>query len=258
MRRLFAILFFLLRISSPAILSAAEEAVSLHTADHLTLKAVHYPAPDPRASIILIHMLGRDKSDWKNFAQTLQAQGYNALAFDLRGHGESSEQGGRILNWKNFSSKDFKMMIEDVDTAYQWLKQKNGGGKPVFIVGASIGANLALIYASQNPEVKGVALLSPGMDYRGIRIARYTAQYKDRPLLLVASRDDEYSLVSARYLMDLAKIDDKTFKDYPPGAGHGTKLFNYIPAEKNETPLQNLLLDWIAKRLSGGALSPTQ
>ncbi len=256
MKRFFAFLILFLGIFATAASAAPEEPVSFETSDHLTLQALYYPLQDAKASILLIHMLGRDKSDWKNFAQALQAKGYDALAIDLRGHGDSSQQGDAVLNWKNFSDKDFKMMIEDVDAGYQWLKHKNGGSKPIFMIGASVGANLVLIYTSQNPEVKGAVLLSPGLDYHGIQIARYTAQYKDRPLLMVAARDDEYSLVSTRYLMDIAKIDDKTLKDYPPGAGHGTQIFNFKPAEKNETALQDLLLDWIGKRLNASAPSP--
>lgn len=244
---IFLILFFV--ISGPASAEETGQPVQLETPDHITLQAVYYPARDAKASVLLLHMLGKDKSDWKDFAAALRANGYEALAVDLRGHGESAKQKDQIFSWKKFEPSDFKMMTEDVSTAYQWLKQKNGS-KPVFIVGASLGANLAIVLASQNPEIAGAALLSPGLDYRGIQIARYTAQYVGRPLFMTAARDDEYSWVSAHYLMDLAKTDDKTLKDYPPGAGHGTQIFKFKPAEKNETALQDLLLEWLGKHLS--------
>lgn len=259
MRQLFAFLTLFLGVfvfPSTTLQAAPEEPVTLQTSDHLTLHAFYYPAANAKASILLIHMLGRDKVDWKNFAFTLQSAGYEALAFDLRGHGESNKQGDLVLDWKTFAEKDFKMMVEDVAAACQWLKQKNGDFRPVFVIGASIGANLALLYTSENPEIRGAALISPGLDYHGIQIARYAVQYKDRPLLMVTARNDEYSQISTRYLMDLVKIDDKILKEYPAGAGHGTKIFNYTPAEKTEMPLQDLLLDWIGKRLNGSVTSP--
>lgn len=249
MKRFLLCLMFILAISGAASGEEMGQPVQLDTAGPITLQAVYYPARDPKASVLLLHMLGRDKSDWKEFALALQANGYESLAVDLRGHGESAKQKDQIFSWKKFEPADFMMMPEDVNTAYQWLKQKNGS-KPVFIVGASLGANLAIICASKNPEVAGAALLSPGLDYRGIQIARYTSQYTGRPLFMASARDDEYSWVSVHYLMDLAKTDDKILKDYPPGAGHGTQIFKYKPAEKNEMSLQDLLLEWIGKRLT--------
>lgn len=232
-----------------------EETVTLTTADDLTLEASYFPNKKPKASLLLIHMLGHDRSDWREFAGALQGRGFSALAIDLRGHGRSQNQKSGTLNWKDFAKRDFRMMLEDVDAGRRFILERQGSAHPVFIVGASIGANLALIYASQHAEVQGTVLLSPGLDYRGLQIARAMYQYQGRPILIVVSRDDEYSFVTARHLMDLARIEDKVLREYPPGAGHGTQIFGFQAAAREEPALGDLLIDWIDQK-SSRVLSP--
>ena len=45
------------------------------------------------------------------------------------------------------------------------------------LAGASIGANLALLDAADDPGVMSVALLSPGIDYRGLRTEAAMKKY---------------------------------------------------------------------------------
>ncbi len=241
--------FFLIFVLSFRSFLYADEPVVLTTSDGYQIHGTYLPHQNARASILLIHMLGRNRSDWKDFANFLERSGYKSLAIDLRGHGESQSEKGGKKNWKDLSKRDFKRMVEDVDSAYRFLKEK-GENKPIFIIGASIGANLALIYTSQHPEVSGAILLSPGLTYHDIKIARYASQYKARPLLLVVAQDDEYSLMSTRYLMDLVKTEDKMLKEYPTGAGHGTQIFDFKPAHPKEIALKLFLLDWLEKKSS--------
>src|SRR6266849_2861657 len=68
---------------------------------------------------------------------------------------------------------------------------------------AAIGANGALLFAAEEPRVRCAVLLSPGLDYHGVTTEAAIAQMK-RPVLLVASEEDEYSAQSARRLERLA------------------------------------------------------
>ena len=56
------------------------------------------------------------------------------------------------------------------------------------IAGASIGANLAVLDAADDPGVRSIALLSPGLDYRGLRIEAAMKKYGARPALLAGAR----------------------------------------------------------------------
>ena len=110
MKRFSIFLFLFLSIAGPVSGEETGQPVQLETPDHITLQAVYYPARDVKASVLLLHMLGRDKSDWKDFAAALRANGYEALALDLRGHGESAKQKDQVFSWKKFEPADFKMM----------------------------------------------------------------------------------------------------------------------------------------------------
>ena len=44
---------------------------------------------DAAKGVVLVHMLGRDASDWKYFAARLNRSGFTVIAPDLRGHGSS-------------------------------------------------------------------------------------------------------------------------------------------------------------------------
>ena len=65
------------------------------------------------------------------------------------------------------------------------------------IVGASIGANLALLVGANNNQVAAVAALSPGDDFQGIRPTGVLSNFGNRPVYLIASQDDPYSYGSA-------------------------------------------------------------
>src|SRR5919108_1882788 len=82
----------------------AEEKVSFLTDDKVLIAGTYYsPATSNKNTsaadaIILLHMLGRDRNDWNTFASTLSnsSNGYIVLSLDLRGHGQSINQNGKV------------------------------------------------------------------------------------------------------------------------------------------------------------------
>jgi dienelactone hydrolase len=212
--------------------------VTIVTADGVAIAGTWYPSPAGSAPmVLLLHMPTRNRSDWEQVASHLAQRGVNALAIDLRGHGESgagptaepgqSEQG---------------VAIRDVQAALAWLKQRPEAlpGR-LGIVGASLGANLAVVAAAGDPAVRAIALLSATLDFRGVRSEAALRQYGDRPALLIASNEDGYATRSARELAlvgtgsrDLRVLD---------GAGHGTVMLTRRP------DLVSTLVDWLCARL---------
>lgn len=203
------------------------------TEDGFTIAGNFYEG-DSSSSIILLHMLNRNRNDWNDFAGQLQKEGYNVLSIDLRGHGQSTDKDGRVVNWQTFSANDFNDMILDVKVAKQFLENKGIGN--VSIVGASIGANIALSYAAEDSEIKTIILLSPGLDYRGVKPDADVKDYGNRSMLIVASKDDEYSAASSKNLIELA-VGKKELKLYE-NAGHGTKMFL-------NTDLDKIIINWL-------------
>jgi alpha-beta hydrolase superfamily lysophospholipase len=104
------------------------QKVSFLTDDGVLIVGTYYP---PAASnkktttdaIILLHMLGRDRSDWNSFASTLSngTNGFAALSIDLRGHGESVNQHGKAISFQSFTPDDFNKMMLDVKAAKHFL-----------------------------------------------------------------------------------------------------------------------------------------
>jgi len=205
--------------------------LTLTAADGVTLVGAFYPPPEaPAPGVLLLHMAGRRKEDWAQFATRLQEAGYAVLALDLRGHGESSGE------------PDWATMPDDVARAWAVLigRPEVDPGRTA-IVGASIGANLALVIAAEEPQVRAVVLLSPGMDYRGIQTEEAMTAYGERPVLIAASQDDAYAAESAQVLDGLAQ-GQHVLVLYPR-AGHGTDMFGPQP------DLPGLILSWLNKQV---------
>lgn len=208
--------------------------------DGLVLKGTLY-LPDgvkeARPVVILLPMMANDRKSWGDFPKKLSAAGYVVLAMDQRGHGESVWRGKKKVTYSQFTNGDFAKMVSDLDAVLAVLaKEKNADISRAGILGASIGANAALVYAAGHPAVKAVALLSPGMEYRGITTAEAAAAYGNRPALVVASKDDSYSASSAQKLA--GKIGATASLKIYDGAEHGTRLF----AEQKD--FGQFLLDW--------------
>ncbi|MBW3012766.1 alpha/beta fold hydrolase [Candidatus Woesearchaeota archaeon] len=210
--------------------------IMLKTEDGIDIAATYYkPLVEEPKAAILLHMLNKDRFTWEPFAQKLQEKGYAVLSIDLRGHGESINQG----KWQEFNDMDFKSMVNDAKVAKQYLKQTLGT-KKYAIIGASIGANIALNYAAADSDIDAVVLLSPGETYRGVNVIGAINLYGERPVLLVASKEDDYAYKSSNKLNSLAQ--KPTFRKFED-AGHGTDMLAKIPG------LDSLILTWLDENI---------
>jgi pimeloyl-ACP methyl ester carboxylesterase len=220
---------------------AWDKEVVLRTADGVRIDGTFYAPvrPGPRPSVILLHMLNRSQRDWEEFARTLTEEGYAVLAIDLRGHGKSIHGVG---SWRSFTDAGFQAMAKDVAAAHQYLrKAPEADGERLAVIGASIGANVALIYGSREPAVKTLVLLSPGLEYRGVETREAMRLYAPRPVLIAASREDSYSAQSSAALDSLA-VGRHRLVMYDQ-AGHGTRMFDKVPG------MAFTLLRWLASTL---------
>jgi len=212
---------------------AAGRIVNLSAADGTPLVGTFYEAaPQPTPCVLLVHMLGRQRDDWAGVAERLQQQGLSALTIDLRGHGSS---GG--------TRTPLPRMTADVSAAVRWLTSRSAvRPNAIGIAGASLGASLALLAAVDLPPVRSLALLSPSLDYRGVRIdPTLVRKYGARPILFVASSEDPYALRSLRDLAaDTSGIREQRLASV---AAHGTVLLNADP------DLPSALVDWFRRTL---------
>lgn len=218
----------------PAATLSSAEVLTFEGADGLAIAATltRPSGTGPFPGVILLHMLGSERGVWADvgLVEALAGAGYAVLAVDMRGHGETggaadwalaADDLGRV--WDAFVALD---SVDDARTA---------------VIGASIGANMALRLGVDRPGVGAVVLLSPGLDYRGVTTAELPVAYGDRPLLLVASEDDAYAVDSVRALAESAA--DPRVEMYAT-AGHGTNMFAAAPE------LTPLIIGWLDDQLA--------
>ncbi len=219
----------------PAPTPAEPQPITISAADGVALAAAYYPpAIYPQAgaqsapAVLLIHMLGRTRADWDPFARELQTYGVAALALDLRGHGASS------------GPPDWAKAPGDVRAAWDRLAAyPEVDRQATAVIGASIGANLALIVGANNPEVVTVIALSPGLDYRGVQPAGVLSNFGQRAVLFVASQDDAYAYDSVGQMVPRVPQGEA---HYFTAAGHGTDMLA-------DASLETILLDWLTRQL---------
>jgi dienelactone hydrolase len=234
--RTVATLLAVVMLLAPFRAMASSQRVAIRTDDGISLAATWYEPGARAPAVILVHMLHKSRRDWDAVASSLASQGIGALAVDLRGHGESS---GSIPEGE---TADYSVLVRDVIAARHYLSSR-GDVQPsrVGIVGASIGANLAVLEAASDPTIASIALLSPSADYRGLRIEAAMKTYAKRPALLIASDDDAYASRSVKELQKAGTgIREALILNH---AGHGTVMLG------RDSDLARTLVDWFRRTL---------
>jgi alpha-beta hydrolase superfamily lysophospholipase len=208
-------------------LTVPTERVSFTTSDGVTVVGHFIPAKKLRApGLLLLHMLGRDRHTFDSLLEPLRAAGFALFAIDFRGHGESTVGPAGTLNWEDFKEKEWQTIANDVEAAVETLKKRRGvDPESLAIVGASVGANAALIAGAADPSIKSLVLLSPGLDYRGIKTSAISNV--GAPTMIISATGDSYSFDSSKTLATaLARatlVEEK-------GDAHGTNMFVANPA----------------------------
>ena len=220
-------------VAMPAPAWAAGRPVSLQSLDGTMIageffEAAHRPSP----GVVLVHMLSRNKSDWQGLPDRIREAGITALAIDLRGHGSSSG-----------SSSELTAMVQDVRAAAQWLASRaNVRPDAIAVVGASLGASLALIAAAELPLIRAIGVLSPSIDYRGLRTdVGLVKRIGSRPIWFAASMEDPLAL---RTMRDMAAESSGPREQHVSSvAAHGTQLL------ARDGDVARALVDWLRRSL---------
>ncbi len=212
-----------------------KEVVTIAGAGGLQLQGIflHTSETAPQPGVILLHMYRSDRQAWleSGLPDALVENGYRVLALDMRGHGET----GGVDDWE--------LARVDLQRAWTWMTAREDvEAARTAVVGASIGANMALRLGVDRPEIQTIVLLSPGQDYFGVTTNDQVVLFGERPLLIVASEEDSYAAESSRILADLAQGESRL--EMYTGAGHGTQMFRAKPE------LQTLILAWLNQQLA--------
>ena len=178
-------------VDPPRDLQAAGRSVTFETSDGRAVAAFMVDARErPAPAVVLVPMLGRSKDDWEAVADRLAGANISALAIDLPGTALPADPAERTA-WHS---------VVNAAVVYLGTRPSEVNPSLIGIAGASLGANLGVLAAAANPSVKSLALVSPSLDYRGVRVEPALAQYGPRPALLMASLHDPYAARTIRTL----------------------------------------------------------
>lgn len=218
--------------------AAESEKVTFKTREGIPLHALYVQAKEKNPTAILLHGLGSAKEEWNHLIKPLTDVGWGVLAYDARGHGASARGPGE---YKGFGipgpNSPWSHMIDDVGAAIQFVKERSSGTGPlIYLVGASLGANVALNYGVLGRSIEGVVLLSPGEKYMGIETTNIISRADQLRILIIASKMDEYAYKGSQILSSKAR--HATFwTDVIPG--HGVQMF--------DSSLIGRIIQWLRK-----------
>lgn len=211
---------------------AAGRVISLRADDGRTVSATLFEAARlPAPAVVLVPALGHSHDEWQAVAQKLNDAGMTGLAIDLPGTALPDDP-KQAAAWSGVvrAGVGYLAVLSSVRAS------------AIGAAGASLGASLAAAEAATDPRVRALALVSPSLDYRGVRMEGSLRQFGSRPALLLASRRDAYAARSVRELAKDAPGPRETYFGEAPA--HGFALLS------GEPELVRTLVEWFQRTLA--------
>ena len=175
-------------VDTPEKYGMTYESVEIRAADGTALHAWFFPTQGlPNGTVLYLHGTSQNVTAHFQRVAWLTTVGFNVLALDYRGYGESA--GLPSLHGAQL----------DIDAAMRTLLARPDVHRErIFVFGQSLGGALAIYYVAHSPyraHVRAVIADSPFADYRVIARERMAALFIPRPLDWLATFlvDDEYS-----------------------------------------------------------------
>lgn len=175
----------------------AADGINLH------VKRWHPAAGEPRGHVLIIHGYMEHSGRYRDVAHALCAAGLGVAAMDVRGHGKTDGQRGRVDRFSD-SLDDAAIVLETLPSG------------PRFILGHSHGDLIALDFvATHKPAIKGLAPMQRQNSAHACgRVSRSAQRSGARGVALHRGGVDRQAL--------LTSITLRTCDLYVgPGAAHG-------------------------------------
>ena len=133
------------------------------TANDSTPVFVHHWSGDqaPKGIVMVVHGLAEHGGRYARLAKALVASGYAVFALDLRGHGQTAQQG--LLG--HFADQDgWQKVVDDVASLNKHIRKQHPK-TPIFLFGHSMGSYIAQAYLIQHSHTVKAAVFS-GSNYQ--------------------------------------------------------------------------------------------
>jgi pimeloyl-ACP methyl ester carboxylesterase len=112
---------------------------------------------DRRGTIVYLHGVADNRASSAGAIGRFGPRGFDVVAYDSRAHGDSD---GEVCTYGFFEKQDLRQVIDAI------------GPGPIVLVGASLGAGVALQEASEDPRVRAVVAAETFADLRTIATER--------------------------------------------------------------------------------------
>lgn len=185
--------------------------------------------------VICLHMWNGGRGDFDPLLERLRAQGFNVLAFDLRGSGESVGISG-VQFFDDYQQRDpthFRQMLGDVDAARQYLVEVcNVDPRRVALIGAGVGASIVVRMATRDRNVPALVLMSPGERYLDLALRPPMRELPRTPILMTTAQTATGQMEAAGNLRAASRWPEMV--EIRPVAGdfttaHGTRALRADP-----------------------------
>ncbi|KGJ94093.1 serine aminopeptidase domain-containing protein [Colwellia psychrerythraea] len=226
--------------------------ITLTAPDNFVLKADYYPSKskvktENNRAVLMLHQCNYNRTMYDNIGEQLAQHSIHALSLDFRGFGESINsdfnvadiqklpQAERREAWSNMSSH----WPQDVQIAFDYLKEKVGSNGKLGVIGASCGGSQAITLAEKE-KISAISFFSSSQ--RDENIAHYGKTLIATPTLIIASEDDGRTYTSAQKLFSTAKHPNSKMISYK-GNMHGYPLLD------SDAALEETIVTWFANEL---------
>ncbi|MGA2031758.1 MAG: lysophospholipase [Thermoguttaceae bacterium] len=127
-----------------------------HSRDGLLLYEQRWlPETAARAVLVIVHGFAEHSGRYARLAGELNAHGYSVYGADLRGHGRSQGEPCYI--------QSFEPLPDDLEIFLERIRRREPG-RPLFLLGHSLGGTIAIRYAiARQPDLCGLILSAPGL-----------------------------------------------------------------------------------------------
>ena len=150
-----------------------------------------------RATVVVVHGLGEHSARYRHVAECLVQSGCAVYALDHRGHGQS--EGSRAVIDR------FANAVHDIDQVVEMARREQRG-KPLFMLGHSMGGALALSYTVQHAaKLKGLILSGPAVALDG---APPHLRPLSRVLSVIAPRAGLFAIPPSTVSRDQSVVSD--------------------------------------------------
>jgi pimeloyl-ACP methyl ester carboxylesterase len=195
--------------------------------DGVALAAWHFPAQGRPLGItvVYLHGFGDNRGSSLELAQRLVPRGFDVVAWDGRAHGESS---GEACSYGFHEKRDLSLVLDQL------------GARRVILIGCSLGAEVALQAAPDDPRVVGVLASATFASLRAVvheRAPRATRSAAVEAALAEAEREGGFDAARVSPVLAAERIRVPVLlvhgeKDPWTRAAHAERIYEALPGPK--------------------------